>query len=186
MRQTLWMNRRGSKQFVSMQVVMVVSAAVHSGWWNVSLLCETGLQSQWNLWLCCWGDEDSRGDKQISGSSSLSGCHWDESLHDSSSRPIRAKHHKESLCLSRQSLVRLIKTGSSPPSNTTVKHSALLSGCPPPLMHWWRDADTDYVHSQNDTWVDTYRITCDKNVLIMNHMHFPPLFDELLPYIIPS
>lgn len=48
------MNRGGSEQFVFMQVVMVVSAAVHSGWWNVSLLCETWLlQSQWSLrlWL---------------------------------------------------------------------------------------------------------------------------------------
>lgn len=35
------MNGRKSGQFVSMQVVMVVSAAIHSGWWNVSLLCET-------------------------------------------------------------------------------------------------------------------------------------------------
>ena len=35
------MNRGGSGQFVSVQVVMVVSAAVRSGWWNVSLLCET-------------------------------------------------------------------------------------------------------------------------------------------------
>ena len=35
------MNGRGSGQCVSMQVVMVViREAVHSGWWNVSSLCE--------------------------------------------------------------------------------------------------------------------------------------------------
>lgn len=69
------MNRGGSKQFVSMQVAVVVSAAVHSGWWNVSPLCETWLlqsQRRLRLWLVAvlvrrWGQPD----KQTTSSSSF-------------------------------------------------------------------------------------------------------------------
>lgn len=35
------MNGKGSTHIASMQVIIVFGVAVHSAWWNVSLLCET-------------------------------------------------------------------------------------------------------------------------------------------------